>query len=176
MPYNHSLGSQSEVGFISILNPFLMSYIKLCCHSKWGPSRWVGSAGSSETHLISRMENEMFRGVLTNCCIFCNRMRSCEKLLQEERGGRCCAFSLPVFYKQNKRRHIKLINYGITDKKRRLCRVLRASFFALMLTATFSNSPLVRFSRTIFFSTSVFRKMVEVSILCPVYKQAGIYV
>lgn len=46
-----------------------------------------------------------------------------------------------------------------------------------MLAATFSNSPLVRFSRTIFFPlTSVFRKTVEVSTLCPVYKQAGIYV
>lgn len=141
MTYNHSLGSQREVGFIFILNPFLMSYIKLCCHSKWGTFRRVGSVGSSETHLISRMENEMFRGVLTNCCIFCNRMRSCEKLLQEERWGRCCAFSLPLFYRQNKRRHIKLINYGITDKKHRLCRVLRFRETASILWCSQPCSP-----------------------------------
>lgn len=112
IPYSHSLRSQWEVGFIFILSPFLMPCIKLCCPSKQGTSRRVGS---SWTQLISRMENEMFRRVLANCCIFSNRLRSCEKLLEEER-----ACSLPVFYRQNKRRHIKRISHSITDKKRRV--------------------------------------------------------
>lgn len=83
IPYNHSLHSQWEVGFMLILRPCLMPYIKLWWHSKWGTCRRVGSVGSSETHLISRTENEMFRGLLTNCCIFYNRMKSCEKLLHK---------------------------------------------------------------------------------------------
>lgn len=141
MPYNHSFHSRWEVGFIFILNPFLMPYIKLCCHSKWGTSRRVGSAGSSETHLISRMENEMFRGVLTNCGIFCNRMRSCEQLLQEERGGRCRACSLPVFYRQNKRRHIKLISFCITDKILSICWGLRLKEPSSLLCREQTCSP-----------------------------------
>lgn len=83
MPYNHSLHSQWEAGFMLILTPCLMPYIKLWWHSKWGPGRRVGSAGSSETHLISGTENEMFRRLLTNCCIFYNRMRGCEELLRQ---------------------------------------------------------------------------------------------
>lgn len=83
-PNNHTLHSQWEVGFIFILNPCLMPYIKLWWHSKWRTTRRVGSAGSSETHLIRSRENEMFRGVLTNCCIFCNGMRNHEKLFQRK--------------------------------------------------------------------------------------------
>lgn len=98
MSSNHPLHSQWEVGFIFILNPCLMPYIKLWWHSKWRTTRQVGSVGSSETHLIRGKENEMFRGVLTNRCIFCNRMRSHEKLLQGE-ARRAPRFPLPVFYR-----------------------------------------------------------------------------
>lgn len=141
MPYNHSLHSRWEVGVIFIPSPFLIPYIKLCCHSKWGTGRRVGSAGSSETHLISRMENEMFRGVLTNCCISCNRMRSCEQLLQEERGGRCRACSLPVFYRRNKRRRIQLISFCTTDKTHHICWSLRLKEPGSLLCPSQTCSP-----------------------------------
>ncbi len=143
MPYNHSLHSQWEVGFIFVLNPCLMPYIKLWWHSKWGTTRRVGSVGSSETHLISRTENEMFRGVLTNCCIFCNRMRSCEKLLQGAAWRTAPCFPLPVFYRGNKRIHIKIISFHITETKRHICKVLeleRSGLVPLLL----SLSPLHR--------------------------------
>lgn len=117
MPYNHSLHSQREVGFILIPNPCLMPYIKLWWHSKWWTTRRVGSVGSSETHLISRTENEMFRGVLTNCSIFCNRIRSCEKPLQGGAWITAPCFPLPVFYRGNKRMHIKIISFHITETK-----------------------------------------------------------
>lgn len=146
MPYNHSLHSQWEVGFIFILNPCLMPYIKLWWHSKWGTTRRVGSVGSSETHLISRTENEMFRGVLTNCCIFCNRMRSCEKLLQGRAWRTVPRFPLPVFYRGNKRMHIKIISFHITETKCHICKVLRLSLVALSLylTILFSDPALIR--------------------------------
>lgn len=116
MPYNHSLHSHWEVGFIFILNPCLIPYIKLWWHSKWWTTRWVGSVGSSETHLISRTENEMFRGVLTNYSIFCNRIRVCEKLLQVWAWRAAPCFLLPVFYRGNKIMYIKIISFHITEK------------------------------------------------------------
>lgn len=147
-----------------------MPYIQLCCPSKRGTSRRVGS---SWTHLISRMENEMFRRVLANCCIFSNRMRSCEKLSEEER-----ACSLPVFYRQNKRRHIKRTSYSITDKKRRVLGLRKPFFFffTLMLAAMFSKSPLVSFGRFFNTLTCASGRSVEASTSCSVCKQAGIRV
>lgn len=115
----------------------------------------------------------MFRGVLANCCIFSHRMRSCEKLLEEER-----ACSLPVFYRQNKRRHIKRISYSITDKKRRVLGLRKPVFFffiALTLAAAFSKSPLVSFG-SFLTVTCALRRSVEVSTLCPVCKPAGMRV
>lgn len=99
----------------------VMPYIKLWWHFKWGTTRWVGSVGSSETHLISRTENEMFRGVLTNCCIFCNKM-SCEKLLQGGSWRTVLHFPLPVFYRRNERKHIKIISFHITETKCHICK------------------------------------------------------
>lgn len=119
MSYNHPLHSQWEVGFIFILNPCLMPYIKLWWHSKWRTTRQVGSVGSSETHLIRGKENEMFRGVLTNRCIFCNRMRSCEKLLQ---GGALRTSLCQCFIGGNKRMLNKIISFHITETQTHICK------------------------------------------------------
>lgn len=126
MPYNHSLHSQWEVGFMLILRPCLMPYIKLWWHSKWGTRRRVGSVGSSETHLISRTENEMFRGLLTNCCIFYNRMRSCEKLLHEGAWRTMPCFPpCQCFNGGDKRMYIKIIG-SITETMGLICKALHS--------------------------------------------------
>lgn len=119
MSYNHSLHSHWEVGFIFILNPRLIPYIKLWWHSKWWTTRWVGSVGSSETHLISRTENEMFRRVLTNYSIFCNRIRVCEKLLRGGAWRAAPCFLLPV----KKIMYIKIISFHFVETKCHICKV-----------------------------------------------------
>lgn len=142
MPYNHSLRSQREVGFILTLNPCLMPYIKLWWHSKWGTTRRVGSVGSSETHLINRTENEMFRGVLTNCSIFWNKMKRCGKLLDGGAWKMMPCFSLPVIYKGNKIIYV-IISFHIMETMCLICKELRLSKGLVALSLVVPPCPVL---------------------------------
>lgn len=129
------------------------------------PGRRVGSAGSSETHLISGTENEMFRGLLTNCCIFYNRMRGCEELLRRGAWRPMPRSPFTRVLTLHKRVYIKIISASITGTMGLVCKVWHPKQPFLLLRLALS----VRLLRTIIHPiTWTFRTFIASFICCRV--------